>query len=107
MFSDRKHQLYNWIDRLPKEVADSIHSCMVNRTYSNGDLLHSQGECYEFVYQVIQGKVKVCHYGLNGEEFIINIIGSGDCCGDTGLIAGEPAMFSSIARGNVEVKTAL
>ncbi len=77
-----------------------------------GQMIFAEGDPAEQILVLHRGRVKLCHYSLDGREFVLDIIGAGDIYGEQRLFSGlshevnaialEPTSYCEILRGDIE-----
>jgi CRP/FNR family transcriptional regulator len=88
---------------LSEDQLKEIKHIAVNRHFSKGELIYSEGDHSEGFYVVVAGMVKVFKVSLEGKEHIMRIVGPGESFGQVSVYAGRtfPASTQSIAKSHL------
>ena len=78
---------------------------MSYRDYSDGEIIYSQHEDCDVLFQVDRGRVKMSHVSADGKEIVYTIMESTACFGEMGLIDGAPRMTNAVAEGTTRLRT--
>lgn len=88
-----------WLDRLPAHIQADIKSVMVKKHFSDGEMIYAIGDRADESYIVDSGNVKLSNLTPEGKEYIITLIGPGDCFGEQGIIDGSERLNSAYSIG--------
>ena len=99
---------FNWaFGELGQFVLDNLEEKLEWLSLSHGDTLIKQGEHDSSLYIVISGRLNVIVSQADGQERLINMIGRGECIGESALLTGNARSASVYAiRDTVVVKLA-
>lgn len=95
---------HNWFALIPKHIQEEIQSRFVLKTYEPGCFLYKNGDSSNASFQIETGKIKICNFSHQGQEYIISYLLSGDWCGDIGLINGTNRFNNAIAVERTQAK---
>ncbi len=87
-----------------KELHQIMTHIILREFKKNQTILHEE-ETSEFMYIIINGKVKVTRVGKDGKEAILSMHGSGEFFGEVALIDGRTAPAAVLAVENSNVAT--
>lgn len=91
---------------LSKEELLEIKSLTGHKEFKNGEVLCREGEKWETLFIINEGKVKLSKLTKDGKEQIIHILSSGDFFGELSLFSeGETYNFSAFAMNKVKICT--
>jgi len=71
--------------------------------YEDQHVLIYQGRLNQALYLLLDGEVKVTHYGNTGRYYTLKTLKPGEFFGLPSLSEGKPAMASCVAKGPVKV----
>lgn len=77
----------------PDEIG-AIAACGTTRTYSKQTILINEGDRSDFLYVILEGRVKVFVGDEKGREVILNIQGPGEYFGEIALLDESPRSAS-------------
>jgi CRP/FNR family transcriptional regulator len=85
-----------------KELHQIMEHVILREFKKNQTILHEE-ETSEFMYIIINGKVKVTRVGKDGKEAILSMHGAGEFFGEVALIDGRtaPAAVQAVENSNV------
>jgi CRP-like cAMP-binding protein len=88
---------------LSEDQLKEIEQIVVNRHFSKGELIYSEGDQGDGFYVAVAGMVKVFKVSLEGKEHIMRIVGPGDSFGQVSVFAGRtfPASAQAIAESHL------
>ena len=88
---------------LSEDQLKEIKHIAVNRHFSKGELIYSEGDHGDGFYVVVAGMVKVFKVSLEGKEHIMRIVGPGESFGLVSVYAGRtfPASTQAIAKSHL------
>ncbi|MFH0787464.1 MAG: Crp/Fnr family transcriptional regulator [Pseudomonadota bacterium] len=66
-----------------------VRGIAVHHSYKKGNLLFSQGDEAHGFYLVIQGKIKIFRMSLQGQEYIMRIVGPGETIAEAAVFSGK------------------
>lgn len=69
----------------------------VTQKFEKGSVIYYEGDIPIFLYQVIEGEVKLISTSPDGKEFIQDIFCPGDTLGEPALLLGEPYVCTAQA----------
>ncbi|HQB63619.1 MAG TPA: Crp/Fnr family transcriptional regulator, partial [Sedimentibacter sp.] len=78
---------------LPFEVKQSIMESSDHKVYKKGEMIFSPGDCFDYLFVVNKGRVKLSKISVMGKEQILKILEVGD-------FAGELALFKDTVMTN-------
>lgn len=87
-----------------KELHQIMPHIILRDFKKNQTILHEE-ETSQFMYIIINGKVKVTRIGKDGKEAILSMHGSGEFFGEVSLIDGRTAPAAVLALENSNVAT--
>jgi CRP-like cAMP-binding protein len=76
---------------------------MVEKKFSPGEVIFSEGEPSEYVVQVITGNVEIVK-NVGGKEVLLGISGKGEIVGEMGIFEHRPRNATTRAKDNVTVQ---
>jgi len=82
-----------------------IRAHIILREFKKNQTILHEEETSEFMYIIINGKVKVTRVGKDGKEAILSMHGSGEFFGEVALIDGRtaPAAVLAVENSNVAI----
>ena len=88
---------------LTEDQLTEIKQIAVDRHFTKGKLIYSEGDRSEGFYVVVAGMVKVFKVSLEGKEHIMRIVGPGESFGQVSVFAGQtfPASTQVIAKSHL------
>ncbi len=88
---------------LSEDQLKEIKHIAVNRHFSKGELIYSEGDHSDGFYVVVAGMIKVFKVSLEGKEHIMRIVGPGESFGQVSVYAGRtfPASTQAIAKSHL------
>lgn len=66
-----------------------VRGIAVNHSCKKGNLLFSQGDEAHGFYLVIQGRIKIYRMSLQGQEYIMRIVGPGETIAEAAVFSGK------------------
>jgi CRP-like cAMP-binding protein len=90
----RTNPLYR---RLSEEDRRRLAEVSLVRSYTKGDTIFSEGDPSDFLYTIMDGRVKVVKMLPAGKEVILEILGSGDPLGAVAAYESRPYPASAVA----------
>lgn len=88
---------------LEGDEIDAVLRIAVERRFSRGELIFSDGDLADGFYVVAEGKVKVFKMSFDGKEQILHIFGPGEPFGEVPVFSGKsfPASAQAIAASRL------
>ena len=88
---------------LSEDQLSEIKKIVVNRHYTKGELIFSEGDHGDGFYVVAAGMVKIFKMSIEGKEHIMRIVGPGESFGQVSVYAGRtfPAGAQAIAKSHL------
>ena len=88
---------------LSENQLNEIKKIVVNRHYTKGELIFSEGDHGDGFYVVAAGMVKIFKMSIEGKEHIMRIVGPGESFGQVSVYAGRtfPAGAQAIAKSHL------
>ncbi len=77
-----------------------IRSHVIQREFKKNQMILCEEETSEFMYIILDGKVKISRLGKEGKETILSMHGKGEFFGELSLIDGKTAPASVVAVEN-------
>lgn len=100
--------LRNYLRNLPsfqymsETDVDHVAAAMRVDSYPDQHVFIYQGRLNKELYLLLDGKVKVCHYGNGGRYYTLKTLAPGEFFGIPSLSQGVPAQASCQAEGPVK-----
>ncbi|WP_292010084.1 Crp/Fnr family transcriptional regulator [Chryseobacterium sp.] len=73
------------------------------KKFSPTELIFREGDLPSFYFQIIKGEVKLNSYNEEGKELIQNILGNGQCIGESLLFMDKPSPMNAIALNHCTI----
>ena len=88
---------------LSENQLNEIKKIVVNRHYTKGELIFSEGDHGDGFYVVAGGMIKIFKMSIEGKEHIMRIVGPGESFGQVSVFAGRtfPAGAQAIAKSHL------
>ncbi len=88
---------------LSENQLNEIKKIVVNRHYTKGELIFSEGDHGDGFYVVAAGMIKIFKMSIEGKEHIMRIVGPGESFGQVSVYAGRtfPAGAQAIAKSHL------
>ncbi len=88
---------------LSENQLNEIKKIVVNRHYTKGELIFSEGDHGDGFYVVAGGMIKIFKMSIEGKEHIMRIVGPGESFGQVSVYAGRtfPAGAQAIAKSHL------
>ena len=83
--------------RLSEHDRRSLAEVSQLRTYPKGETIFSEGDPSDFLYTLVEGRVKVVKMLAAGKEVILEILGPGDALGAVAVYESRPYPASAVA----------
>jgi CRP/FNR family transcriptional regulator len=82
---------------------DAVLAIAVERSYSRGEIIFSDGDKADGFYVIAEGKVKIFKMSFDGKEQILHIFGPGEPFGEVPVFSGKsfPANAQAIAASRL------
>ncbi len=74
----------------PADVLDKLQSASTLRNYKKNTVIINLGDDSQAAYLIVDGSAYAYTDDENGNEYIVNSFGPGDCFGELGLLDGKP-----------------
>lgn len=88
---------------LDDDALDHIASAMVVEDYPDKHVFIYQDKMAKALHLLLEGQVKVCHYGSSGRYHTLKTLEPGEFFGLLPLADGKPSVSSNAADGPVKV----
>lgn len=90
---------------LNEKELHQIRAHMVLKEFRKNQIILHEEDTSEFMYVIVQGKVKISRVGKEGKETILSIHGAGEFFGEMSLIDGKtvPATVSAVENSIVAI----
>lgn len=101
--------LRNYLRTLPgfqhmgEDEVDHVAAAMRVETYPDGHVFVYQDKLAKEMHLLLEGTVKVCHYGQSGRYYTLKSLAQGEFFGLLSLSDGKPAVANCVAAGPVKV----
>lgn len=89
--------MHAFVSELSPAARQAFEELSTLRKVGKGEAVYRQGDTPSEVYQLVEGRVKLCNYSPEGREVVSGELQLGDCFGEMGLIDGLPRMSHAIA----------
>ena len=88
---------------LTENQLNEIKKIVVNRHYTKGELIFSEGDHGDGFYVVAGGMIKIFKMSIEGKEHIMRFVGPGESFGQVSVYAGRtfPAGAQAIAKSHL------
>lgn len=80
-----KNNIFNEIDA---KIAEEIHNKLIIRKYKKKMIIFMEGEPADYIYFILQGKIKLSKISAEGQEKIVQIIQEGQFFGEVPVLDG-------------------
>ena len=98
--------VFNWIDRLPDVVRESVMARCSTICLHPSEFLWSRGDNDYDLYQIIEGELHLYTLTEEGKKLLYITFTSGDCTGENGMIDGEARYHMAQAIKTMSVQIA-
>lgn len=90
-------------DGLPETQLNDLKAISVEKQYSKGELIFSEGDAGNGFYVVVSGTIKIYKSSLEGKEKILHIFGAKEPFGEVPVFIGKPfpATAQAIAQSRL------
>jgi len=99
--SEARYRLH---DMVPAHIAQALHTAARLKTFSNGQIIYSQGDIGDQMYHIVVGHVRLSFFHPDGRGLAYIIFKPGDSFGFSSLIDGGPLPHTAEACGNVQLE---
>ncbi|TDG12840.1 Crp/Fnr family transcriptional regulator [Seongchinamella unica] len=96
--------MHAFVSELSPEARQAFEELSVLRRVGKGEAVYRQGDKPNELYQLVEGRVRLCNYSLEGREVVSGEFQPGDCFGEMGLIDGLPRVSHAIASCDSAVR---
>lgn len=88
---------------LADDEIEAVFQIVVDRKYTRGEIIFSDGDKADGFYVVADGKVKIFKMSFDGKEQILHIFGPGEPFGEVPVFSGKsfPANAQAIAKSRL------
>lgn len=88
---------------LPEEVQKSLTYHSVQSARAKGSTLFRAGEKVDSVLIIRRGRIKLCKYDVDGNEYILDIINNGDAIWENLFLEDAVFSYSAVCLSEVEL----
>lgn len=88
---------------LPPEVQKSLAITSIQETRAKGTFLFQAGEKADSVLIIRKGRIKLCKYDADGNEYILDIIHDGDAIWENLFLENDVFPYSAVCLTRVEL----
>lgn len=88
---------------LPEEIQKSLTEHSVHMTRTKGSFLFKVGESVGSVLIIRKGRIKLCKYDADGNEYILDIIHDGDAVWENLFLENAVFPYSAVCLSKVEL----
>lgn len=85
---------------LSQKEQEQLVKAAGHRHVASGTIIFSQDDPADRILVVHRGKIKLCHFSLEGKEYVLDIIGPGDIYGEQRLFSGLKQEVNAVALEN-------
>jgi len=71
-----------------------VETAATNKTFPKGTIIMHEGDAGSSMFLLLQGRVKVFVSDGHGKEFVLAVLGPGECVGELALLDDEPRTAS-------------
>ncbi len=89
--------LHDFLKGLPNEILEQVNECSSERKIASGNAIYRQGDDSIEMYQLLEGRVKLCNYTIDGREMVSAEFHRGDWIGELGVIDGSLRVSHAVA----------
>lgn len=97
--------MHNFFDALSPEIRAEIEAVSTFRTLHQGDMILRAGDLSGQVYQLCEGRAKVCSCDVQGRETVAAFMKDGDWFGVSEMFTALPSMSDVVALSPVRVRS--
>lgn len=91
------------LNTLPQDVLKSLTEHSIQTTRAKGSFLFRVGESADSVLIVRKGRIKLCKYDAEGNEYILDIIHDGDAIWENLFLENAVFPYSAVCMTKVEL----
>ncbi len=88
---------------LPFEIKESIMDSSGRKKYKKGEIIFTPGDCFDYLFVVNKGRVKISKISAMGKEQILRILETGDFMGELSLFKNKVLNNSAEAIEQSEI----
>ena len=82
-------------------VFDALAAAAFPRRLAKGQVLFTEGEVSDFVFVIVEGRVKVLVSSPRGDELVVSVLGPGELLGELSVLDGSDRSASAVALDGV------
>src|SRR4051812_37270261 len=87
---------------LPADDVAALRALGMRHRFRRGAGLFHDGDRADRVFLVVDGRVKISHFGRDGTEEVIAVVGPSELLGELSAIDGEPRSGTGTALDDVD-----
>jgi CRP-like cAMP-binding protein len=87
-----------WLDCLPAHIQAELKSTMIKKHSCDGELIYAIGDRANESYFVDSGYIKLSNFTSEGKEYIVTLMGPGNCFGEQGSRRSPGLRYLIFAR---------
>lgn len=91
------------LSALPKDIHQSLTEHSIHTTRAKGSSLFEVGEKVDSVFVIRKGRLKLCKYDADGNEYILDIIHDGDAIWENLFLENAVFPYSAVCLSKVEL----
>lgn len=96
--------MHAFVAELSPPARQAFEALCTLRNVGKGEAVYRQGDEPNEIYQLVEGRVRLCNYSLQGREVVSGEFQPGDCFGEMGMIDGLTRVSHAIATNNSVVR---
>ncbi|RLQ22285.1 Crp/Fnr family transcriptional regulator [Seongchinamella sediminis] len=96
--------MHAFVSELSPEARGAFEALSSLRRLGKGEAVYRQGDEPNELYQLVEGRVRLCNYSLEGKEVVSGEFQPGDCFGEMGMIDGLTRVSHAIASCDCVVR---
>ena len=85
------------LDRLEPDELDSLLAFARVERYQANDVIFRKGDPGQSMMMVIDGRIKISSFGVDGKEVVLAILGRGEVLGEMAILEGKPRSADATA----------
>jgi CRP/FNR family transcriptional regulator, cyclic AMP receptor protein len=89
--------MHAFVSELSPAARQAFEELSTLRKVGKGEAVYRQGDEPNELYQLLEGRVRLCNYSLEGREMVSGEFQPGDCFGEMGMIDGLTRVSHAIA----------
>lgn len=89
--------MHAFVSELSPEARQAFEDLCTLRKLGKGEAVYRQGDEPNEMYQLVEGRVRLCNFTLEGREVVTGEFQPGDCFGEMGMIDGLTRVSHVIA----------